>query len=107
MTALLLIGAILSEVTATLSLRQLSTGRSRRWIAVVATGYLVAFVLLAVILERGAGVGVVYGIWAASGIALTAVASCTLFGDPLTRRMLAGIGLIIVGVLLIELGRPH
>jgi small multidrug resistance pump len=37
-------------------------------------------------------------------VALTAVLGRVLFKDPLTRTMLAGIGLIIVGVLLVELG---
>ena len=52
----------------------------------------------------GLALGVAYGIWAAAGVALTAVASRFLFAEPLTRRMLAGIGLIVVGVLLVELG---
>lgn len=107
MTALLLTAAILSEVTATLSLRVYATSRARRWIVVVAVGYLVAFTLLAVVLGRGVGVGVVYGIWSASGIALTAIASRVLFRDPLTSRMLAGIGLILVGVVLIEFGQAQ
>lgn len=51
--------------------------------------------------------GVAYGIWAAAGVALTAVASRFLFGEPLTRRMLAGMGFIVIGVLLIEFGAAH
>jgi len=49
-------------------------------------------------------IGVAYGIWAATGVALTAVLGRVLFREPLTRLMLGGIGLIIVGVLLVELG---
>ncbi len=37
-------------------------------------------------------------------MALTAILGRVLFRDPLTRTMLAGIALIIGGVLLIELG---
>jgi small multidrug resistance pump len=40
-------------------------------------------------------------------VAITALASTPLFGEPLTRTMLAGIILIIAGVLLIELGGAH
>jgi small multidrug resistance pump len=66
--------------------------------------YVVAFGLLAVALTLGLPIGVAYGIWAATGVALTAVLGRVLFREPLTRLMLAGIGLIIVGVLLVELG---
>ncbi len=58
-------------------------------------------------LRLGMPLGIAYGIWAAAGVALTAVASRFLFGEPLTRKMLGGIGFIVVGVLLIELGAGH
>jgi small multidrug resistance pump len=71
---------------------------------VVVLGYLAAFVGLAVVLSRGMGVGVAYGIWGASGVALTAVLSALIFGEALTVVMLCGIALIIAGVLLVENG---
>jgi len=98
-----LAGAILSEVGATLALRAATFG-PRAWYAVVATGYPVSFVFLSLALDRGIGIGVAYGIWAAIGVALTAVASRWLFREPLTRVMVVGITLIMGGVLLIELG---
>lgn len=100
---LFLLGAILLEVSATLSLRVAATGRPAFY-GVVALGYLLAFVALLGALRSGLALGVAYGIWAASGVALTAVASRYLFREPLTRRMLGGIACIVVGVLLIELG---
>ena len=51
--------------------------------------------------------GVAYGIWSAGGVAVTAIASRLLFGEPLTRTMVAGIVLIMAGVLLVELGSAH
>ena len=57
--------------------------------------------------DEGLGLGVAYGIWAASGVALTAVASKALFKEPLTALMMGGIALIIAGVLLVELGALH
>jgi small multidrug resistance pump len=60
--------------------------------------------MLAGALALGLPIGVAYGIWAATGVALTAILGRVLFRDPLTRTMLAGIVLIIGGVLLIELG---
>lgn len=101
-----LAAAILSEVAATLSLRKAAHG-SKRWYIPVAAGYLIAFVMLALVLSEGIGLGVAYGIWAASGVAITAVATKFLFGEPFTKLMAAGIGAIVVGVLLIELGAAH
>lgn len=103
---LCLAGAILTEVAATLSLRVAATGRQVFYVA-VAVGYVLAFSLLALALREGLALGVAYGIWAAAGVALTALASRVIFEEPLTRVMLLGIGLIIVGVLLIETGSAH
>lgn len=104
---LALAGAIAMEVVATLSLRASDGFRRRRWIAPVAAGYLVSFYLLWLSLSLGMPVGVAYGIWTACGVALVAIAAKVLFRDPLTWRMMAGIGLIIAGVLTIEMGGVH
>ncbi|KWX65542.1 multidrug efflux SMR transporter [Mycobacterium sp. NAZ190054] len=106
MQYLMLIGAIGCEVTGTLALRVAARGRPTFY-GIVAVGYVLAFTLLWFSLRHGMPLGVAYGIWAAAGVALTAVASKLLFGEPLTRRMLGGIALIAVGVLLVELGTGH
>ena len=104
MTAwLFLVVAILAEVTATLALRMAALGRSR-WYLLVAVGYGCAFAGLAASLSAGMPLGVAYGIWAAAGVALTALASRVLFDEPLTRLTVVGIALIMVGVLLVEVG---
>lgn len=103
MTAwLFLIGAIVCEVSGTLSLRLAM--EKKRWYAGVAGGYTAAFILLALTLAHGVPLGVAYGIWAAVGVALTAVLSTLLFREPLTWLMGLGIVLITGGVLLIEVG---
>lgn len=98
-----LVLAIVSEVFGTLALRAAATGRSIFYVG-VAVGYVVSFLGLILALRAGLALGVAYGVWAATGVALTAVASHYLFAEPLTRRMLVGIGLIVIGVLAIELG---
>lgn len=103
MAYLTLAAAILLEVAATLSLRMAAAGR-RAWYTPVIAGYLLAFLMLSLTLSAGLNLGVAYGIWAATGVALTAIASKFLFQEPFTRVMAAGIGLIIGGVLMIELG---
>ena len=107
MTWLLLAGAIITEVIATLSLRASEGMKRKRWIPAVVVGYIAAFGLLTLTLAQGMAIGIAYGIWAACGVALTAVGARVCFKDRLTKRMGAGIALIAVGVLLIELGAAH
>lgn len=97
-------GAIMTEVAATLGLRASEGFRRRRWIAPVVAGYVAAFGLLALSLQHGMPVGIAYGVWAAVGIALTAILARFIFTEPLTTRMLIGIALIGIGVLLVEVG---
>ncbi len=100
---LTLAGAIGVEVCATLCLRASNGFRKKAWIAPVLIGYLMSFTLLWVTLSLGMPVGVAYGVWSAAGVALIAVIARVLFADPLTPLMVGGIGLIIAGVLTIEL----
>lgn len=107
MTWLLLAVAVVSEVSATLSLRASEGLRKKAWIAPVVVLYGAAFSLLAVALGQGMPVGIAYGVWAASGVALTAVGARVFFREPLTARMLLGIALIAAGVFVVELGGSH
>ena len=103
-----LAGAILIEVVATLSLRASDGFRKKAWIAPVTLGYLASFYLLWLSLSLGMPVGVAYGIWTACGVALVAVIARFLFSEPLTWMMVLGIGLIVAGVLTIEMaGAVH
>lgn len=106
MTFLFLAVAIIAEVSATLSLR-MATHHGRKWIVPVVISYGVAFAGLTLTLQSGLTIGVAYGIWAACGVALTAVASRLFFKEPFTWIMAAGIVLIGAGVLLVELGGAH
>ncbi len=97
-----LIGAIVSEVAAALSLK--AGMDNPLFYIIVAVGYAAAFIFLTKALKLGMALGVAYGIWGASGVALTAVFSNLIFKEPLTAIMVAGIIVIIAGVLMIELG---
>jgi small multidrug resistance pump len=101
-----LIGAILTEVTATLSLKAAVTG-NKLWYIPVALGYGIAFTCLSFTLQNGMALGVAYGIWAAAGVALTAVAGRLIFNEPFTWVMAVGIALVMGGVLLVEEGAAH
>lgn len=104
MSLLWLALSILSEVAATLSLRAADGFRKKLWLIPVVIGYGLAFTLLGFALAAGMPVAVAYGIWTAVGIALIAVIARVVWKDPLTKRMLLGIVLIIAGVVLVEMG---
>lgn len=101
---LYLVGAIVFEATGTMSLRASEGFRRRVWIAPVLVSYVLAFTLLFLCLAEGTPVGVAYGIWSATGVALTAVLAKILFDEPFTWLMGLGVVAIAGGVLLIELG---
>jgi small multidrug resistance pump len=104
---LFLVGAILSEVTATLALK-MSVGFTRIVPSiVVAIGYIAAFALLSQALTRGMTIGVAYGVWAAAGVAIVAIAGAAFFGEGMTIVQAGGIVLVIAGVLALELGAAH
>ena len=56
----------------------------KRWIAPVAVFYIAAFSLLTIAFGPGMPVGIAYGIWAASGVALTAIGARVFFRERLT-----------------------
>ncbi|POM24587.1 Quaternary ammonium compound-resistance protein SugE [Actinomadura rubteroloni] len=104
MAWLLLAGAILCEVTATVSLR-LSDGFARPLPSViVVVGYLASFACLSLVLKAGMPVGVVYGIWSACGVALVALIGAVFLGETLTWIQIAGVALVIGGVVALEAG---
>ena len=101
---MLLGGAIVTEVVATVFLK-LSDGFTR-WVpsTVVVVGYLISFVLLAKLLTRDMSLGVVYAVWSAVGVALIALVDVIWFDERLSAVQIAGLFLVIAGVSALELG---
>jgi len=99
---LILSGAIVAEVVGAMALKAALT--QPLLFLVVLAGYLTAFAAMAKLLRDGGSIGVIYGIWAASGVALTAIAGAVLFGDALSFLSIVGIGVVILGVVLVETG---
>ena len=94
--------AILAEVIATSALNA-SEGFSRLVPSlVVVAGYGIAFFCLSLTL-RTIPVGIVYAIWSGVGIVLIALAGYFVFGQVLDAPALIGMGLIVAGVLVINL----
>ena len=98
--------AIAVEVVAT-SLLKVSDGFTRLWPTVGSlAGYGVAFVLLAVVV-RHMPVGVAYAVWAGLGTAAIAAVGVVFLDEPLTFAKIAGIVLVIGGVVTLNLGGAH
>lgn len=93
--------AIVSEILATSALKA-SYGMTRLLPALlVVGGYAVAFYLLALTLKT-LPVGFVYAIWSGLGIVGVAIAGAVLFGEAFTSLKIAGMGLIVAGILLLN-----
>lgn len=94
--------AIVAEVVATSALKA-SEGFSRFTPSVIVVcGYGLAFFLLAQTLKT-IPVGVAYAIWSGAGIVLVSIVGLVLFKQRLDAPALIGMGLIIAGVLIMQI----
>jgi small multidrug resistance pump len=102
----LLAAAIAAEVAGTTAMKY-SEGFTRLWPSLVTVvGYLLAFTLLAQTLKT-LSVGTAYAIWAGAGTAAVAAIGILWMGESAGLAKLAGIALIIAGVVVLNLGGAH
>ena len=100
--------AIIGEVIATTFLKLASGERAQWWsYAIVGSGYVFAFTMLSLTLNRGVPLGIAYAIWAGVGVVAVAVISWVLFGETLTLVQVGGMVLVAAGVAMLELGGKH
>ena len=93
--------AIVSEVIAT-SLLKSAENFTRPWPSVfTVVFYVIAFAFLSLTL-RTLPTGIAYAIWSGVGIVLISVVSWLWFGQQLDAPALLGMGLIIAGVVVIN-----
>ncbi|MFR9798543.1 DMT family transporter [Streptomyces sp. MS06] len=101
-----LVGAIAAEVAATTAMKY-SDGFSRPAPALLtALGYLVSFALLAHTLKT-VSIGTAYAIWSGAGTAAIALLGLVLFGEGLGPAKIAGMLLIVAGVVVLNMGGAH
>lgn len=99
---LFLFVAIFAEVIATSSLKA-SAGFSRLGPSLLAVaGYGIAFYCLSLTL-RTIPVGIAYAIWSGVGIVLVTLIAWLIFGQKLDLPAVAGMALIIAGVVVLNL----
>jgi len=94
--------AIVAEVIGTSALKA-SDGFTRPWpLAVVVLGYGVSFYCLSLVL-RHIPVGIAYAVWSGLGIVLITLVAFWVYGQRIDAAGLIGMGLIIAGVLVLNL----
>jgi small multidrug resistance pump len=94
---LFLAAAILAETVATGALKSSDGFTKMLPSAIVVVGYAVAFYCLSLTL-RQVPVGIAYAIWSGIGTTLITIVGWVFLGQKLDAPALAGIGLIISGV---------
>ncbi|CAM4061680.1 MULTISPECIES: SMR family transporter [Rahnella] len=100
-TYLLLGLAIVAEVIATSSLKS-SEGFTRLWPSVVTLlGYTIAIFLLSLTLKT-LPTGIAYAIWSGVGIVLVSAIGWYGYGQKLDTPAIIGLGLIIAGVIVVN-----
>ncbi|GHJ08444.1 multidrug resistance protein mmr [Micromonospora humidisoli] len=106
MAYLFLLIAIGAEVAGT-SLLKATQGFTRLWPTVgLAVAYLLAFGMLALAV-RDIPVGVAYAMWSGLGTAAIVAVGAAFLGEPLSLTKVVGVGLIIGGVVVLNLGGAH
>jgi small multidrug resistance pump len=99
---LLLIGAILLEVTGTTCMK-LSQGFTRLVpVILMFIFYLLSIALLAIVLKK-IEVGIAYAVWSGVGTALIATIGIVFFREQVTFMKMVGILLIITGSIMLNL----
>ncbi|EAT13817.1 QacE family quaternary ammonium compound efflux SMR transporter [Bermanella marisrubri] len=98
---LLLMVAILAEVIGTSSLKA-SEGFTKLWPSIgTVIGFSIAFYCLSLTLKV-IPVGVAYAVWAGLGIVLITLIGWWLFGQTLDWAAVLGMGLIVTGVVIMN-----
>lgn len=94
--------AIAAEVIATTSMKALDGLGKPLPLLLVVVGYGISFWMLSLVV-RTIPVGIAYAVWAGLGIVLVSVAALFLYQQRLDLPALLGMGLIVCGVVVIQL----
>ena len=102
----LLLAAIAAEVAASAALPRTHGFRDPFWTVFVVGGYAVSIWLLALVV-RHMPVSTAYAIWAGLGTAAVAVIGAVWLGESLDPLKIAALGMIVAGVVVLNLQGAH
>jgi small multidrug resistance pump len=106
MAYLFLAVAIGAEVFGTSVLKS-TEGFTRLWPTVLCLGgYVLSFLALAQAV-KSLPVGLVYAVWSGLGTAAIVAIGAVFLGEPVTLIKVAGVGLIVAGVVTLNVGGAH
>ncbi|CAE6947832.1 Ethidium bromide-methyl viologen resistance protein EmrE [Pseudomonas marincola] len=94
--------AITAEVIATTSMKALNGFSKPLPLLLVVVGYAISFWMLSLVVKT-IPVGVAYAVWAGLGIVLVSIAAAVLYQQTLDLAAIAGMALIIAGVVVIQM----
>jgi small multidrug resistance pump len=95
--------AIAFEVAGTAAMKLSDGFRKPGWALAMFVAYTVCFALVTLAIRR-IELGVAYAVWAGVGTAVVAVLGVTVFGETVTALKVAGVVLIVLGVVALNLG---
>ena len=99
----LLLLAALAEVAWAIGLKY-THGFTRLWPSVWTALAMIVSMLCLAWAARSLAIGTAYAVWTGIGAAGTALLGVYLFNEPLTVSRMAGVALIVCGVLLLKAG---
>jgi small multidrug resistance pump len=102
----LLLAAIATEVAATAALPRTQGFKDPMWSVLVIGGYAASIWLLALVV-RQMPVSTAYAIWSGLGTAMVAVIGALWLGETLNPLKVAALGMIITGVVVLNLQAAH
>ena len=94
--------AIVGEVIGTAALKASNGFERLPYAGLTVIGYGVAFYFLGIVLKT-IPIGIAYAIWSGAGVALVTVLGLVVFGQKLDAAAVIGIGLIVAGVVVLNL----
>lgn len=94
--------AIIAEVIATTSMKALDGLNKPLPLLLVVVGYVISFWMLSLVV-KSIPVGIAYAVWAGLGIVLVSIAATVLYQQRLDIPAMLGMGLIVCGVVVIQL----
>ncbi|MCG7372698.1 MULTISPECIES: multidrug efflux SMR transporter [Pseudomonas] len=94
--------AIAAEIVATTAMKALDGFNKPLPLVLVIVGYAVAIGLLSQVVKI-IPVGIAYAIWSGMGIVLVSIAAAVIYKQTLDLAAILGMGLIILGVIVIQL----
>ena len=103
MAYLLLAGTIIFELVSVSLLKVYADTNNKLWIPAIVAGYIVCYAMFTLCLVD-LPLGLAYAAWGGLGSVAAVVIAWALWKEPLNTRKWMGIGLVVVGIVVLNVG---